>query len=69
MSPQSNQPRRHHAPAVARVAVATLRDLRRLADGDVTESRRDALRRDLDYLIAAAEESARPLPEIEAPPP
>jgi hypothetical protein len=57
------------APAVARVAVATLRELRRAVDGDVTESGRDALRCDLDYLIAAAEESARPLPEIEAPPP
>jgi len=56
-------------PAVARVAVATLRDLRRLADGDVTASERDALILDLDYLIAAAEASAGLLPEIEAPPP
>ena len=65
MSPQSNQPRRHRAPAVARVAVATLRDLRRLAEIDLPEGEREELCRKLapqiDHLIAAAEERSWPL--------
>jgi hypothetical protein len=45
---------------VARVAVATLRDLRRLAEIDLPEGEREALCQklapELDHLIAAAEE-------------
>jgi len=58
--PQASASTRH-TPEVVRVGVETLRQLRALADGEVDELQRNALRLELDYLIRRAEEIAWPL--------
>lgn len=61
MPAQSNAHLGVHGPDVARVAISTLRDLRCALDGDASPAKLAEMRRDLDHLIATAEERAWPL--------